>query len=470
MDSGSYSQHRNSQVISSDKQGFFGKKKIPLLKDPSNHVLNYRFNTTIRPIRLEAGAISLPQIIQSESSKDQINFLRSFYKLPIFEKCKQLLIKTGKSSAGTQSLITAGQASKRRIDAGSEYRIQQFHHTIHDARTLIHCCLNGGLAAETVHLTVVSLNTVELAKLSHAVITTTRDLVCSAHGYLLLCCLADRSSSIFCRLSEVCLTSFSELIHHEGALHVISHMTRSAEFCISILSIFKKSLTRLIDHPPAVDLLNKIITQHPTHHFDLEFVVDYLNSLCEGTFSNTTLSILRSLILTSSEPRLSSLAKIIEENIKTIIDKPAGFQAINTFLQKTTNPNILSIYEDFCKQFPIQLFVRKYRKILFLTYLQLGTTDEHLINFMIDHLLKKRSNLRYVLKKEDSVWLLLAVICRSKAIQETQIANLRSIVLKITQTDHSLMTAEYIRTFVDCLDGFIDKDVAKIATSLHLKS
>ena len=201
----------------------------------------------------------------------------------------------------------------------------------------------------------------------------------------------------------------------------------------------------------------------------MKFVSDYLNSVCEGAFNNSTLSLLRSLIRSSSAPRLSSLAKIIEQNIKTIIDKPAGFQAIHSLLQKTTEPGIVSIYEEFCKQFPIQLFVRKYRKILFLTYLQLGFPGEDLIDFMIDHLLKKRSNLRYVLKKEDSVWLLLAVVCRSKTIRETQIVDLRSLILKITQTDASLMTTANIRALLDCLDGFIERDVAKVAASLNLK-
>ena len=227
MDSGSYSQHRNIQVASVNKQACFGRKRVPLHRDPSDHVFNYRFNATIRCIRLDAGAISLPQIVQSESSRDQLSFLRAFFKLHIFEKCKQILIKSGKNSTGKKGSI-AGQGGKRSLEASSEYRIQQYQSPVQDSRTLIQMSLGGHLTADAVRQTVMSLSSSELAKLSHALITSTRDLLCSSHGHLLLCCLADHSTSIFHRLSEVCLASFSELILFEGALHVISHMTRSA--------------------------------------------------------------------------------------------------------------------------------------------------------------------------------------------------------------------------------------------------
>ena len=470
MDSGSYSQHRNIREASVNQQACFGRKRIPLHKIPSDNVSNYRFNATIRAIRPDAGVISLPRIIQSDSRKDLLCFLLSFFKLPIFEKCKQVLIKSGKIPAGKQVLMKGGQSSRRGLEAGSEFAIYPTQHSIQDSNTLIRLCLSGHLTAESIQQATMCLNSSELAKLAHVASATTKDLLCSTHGYLLLRCLADCSTSVFHRLSEVCLTSLSELLHLEGAVHVILHLTRSAEFCHRLLSIYEKSFDLLIDHLPAVELLNKAITQHPNTYLDLRFVMDYLNSLCEGSFNNNNLSILRCMIQTSSEPRLSALAQIVKDNIKTIIDKPSGFQAINALLLKTTNPKIISIYEEFCKQFPIQLFVRKYRKMLFLTYLQLGFTEENLINFMIDHLLKKRSNLRYVLKKEDSVWLLLGAICRSKTIQDGQINELRNLILKIVQADPSLMTLGYTRTLLDCLDGFMERNAAKITSSLNLKT
>ena len=265
--------------------------------------------------------------------------------------------------------------------------------------------------------------------------------------------------------AEICLNEFDILIQNPAAINVMVSMTkRSAFFSNKLIRLYKDRLPELITSRCSVKLLTTMIEREIHCPDTFKFVIKYLDSLEENDVNNCILDILNSLVSTSDQETLAELGDFIRRNIKAIIDKPVGYHIFHSLLQRTKNSKLISIYEDFCREFPVQIFVRKQRKMLFYHYLEHDSCSQELLGFIVTFMAKKKSNMRYILKKEDSVYLFLSAICRTRDLPGDKIKDLSKMVGSIVEgyEVEDDCGKQLIESAISCLECMIDENYSRV--------
>ena len=116
-----------------------------------------------------------------------------------------------------------------------------------------------------------------------------------------------------------------------------------------------------------------------------------------------------------------------------------------------------NIFEDICKESPVHLFVKKTRKIVFHAYLSLEDTQRQTSTLLsiFFAVRRTRSDLRYLLKKEISVCLLIALLCKLGMRIQSHLADLRLRVQSICQADPEISSNTFSSQLLSCLSKLL---------------
>ena len=127
---------------------------------------------------------------------------------------------------------------------------------------------------------------------------------------------------------------------------------------------------------------------------------------------------------------LAAVLTLTRPHLYWLVDHEVGFEVLCSLIV-WRDKQALAFFARLAKSMPVQLFVKKHRKIVFITYLlcfdPLPANGGKPLDFdnMFVAILKKKSNLRYILKRELSCWIFLLTVCRATNVKRDTLNKLR---------------------------------------------
>ena len=121
------------------------------------------------------------------------------------------------------------------------------------------------------------------------------------------------------------------------------------------------------------------------------------------------ITLLINLVRRASKQILSDVGANILPHMHWLADHEVGYQVILLLIEKNELQTVESLVQ-IGRESPVQFFVKKYRKVLFLQYLLSGNRNIAFFQTLIRFIKKNRSDIRYLLKKEESCLILQAVL------------------------------------------------------------
>ena len=276
------------------------------------------------------------------------------------------------------------------------------------------------------------------------------------HEMILQLASIDSEFDSFCKASL--LKNLPDMVQNEFSFCVLVKLARSPDFCSRLASEYHSKNNILFNIPQAISLLSAVLMRLPGT-YSLAFLTQYLKVNLPDASFHSIRDLTVAILQTSDADRLDSVAHLIEANMKWIVDKPLGCMAICALI-KHKRSNVQTAFESLLVEYPIQTFVRKYRRICLMKYLQLGWKKEGILETLIDEVKRKHSNLSYILKKQDSMLLFLSVIASTASLGKNRAIDLVQRVEKLIRFKPS-ESNNSVHAFASTLRHLVD------ASSLH---
>ncbi len=247
------------------------------------------------------------------------------------------------------------------------------------------------------------------------------------HEIILHLASIDDEFDSFCKTSL--LKNLPDLVQNEYSFCALVKLARSPDFCSRLASEYQSKNNILFNIPQAISLLSAVVMRLPGTH-SLSFLTQYLKVNLPDTSFHSIRDLMMTVLQTGDADRLDCMAQLIEANMKWIVDKPLGCMAVCALI-KHRRFNVQTAFENLLIEYPIQTFVRKYRRICLMKYLQLEWKKEGILETLVDEVKKKHSNLSYILKKQDSMLLFLSVIASTDNLGKNRVVDLLQRVEKL---------------------------------------
>ena len=161
----------------------------------------------------------------------------------------------------------------------------------------------------------------------------------------------------------------------------------------------------LFESGAAIEVLNFLVGMH-VEYDNLDFLIPFLKLNRSNVVFDQAKSLLITILERNDKKDLDILSSIVENNVKWIADKPIGCVTF-IYLLRRRDAKIIQTVEKLFLEYPIQTFVRRYRRIMLLEYVNCSEQKEAVIMNVMDSIRKKASNLAYVLKRRESMVLFL---------------------------------------------------------------
>lgn len=247
------------------------------------------------------------------------------------------------------------------------------------------------------------------------------------HEIILHLASIDAEFDSFCKASL--LKNLPDMVQNEFSSCVLVKLARSPDFCSRLASEYQSKINILFNIPQAISLLSAVVTRLPGT-YSLTFLTQYLKVNLPDACFHSIRDLMMIVLQTGDADRLECVSHLIEANMKWIVDKPLGCMAVCALI-KHKKSNVQTAFENLLLEYPIQTFVRKYRRICLMKYLQLGWKKEGILETLIDEVKRKHSNLSYILKKQDSMLLFLSVIASTASLGKNRAVDLVQRVEKL---------------------------------------
>ena len=211
----------------------------------------------------------------------------------------------------------------------------------------------------------------------------------------------------FCQQEVIRISA--DIAANSFARRVMKYLiANSIDFCRELAAVFQARHDAFYYVPKAIPLLTKLLEKLGPDH-PLDFISQYLKvNLPDPTYQQTR-KMLVSILEEAHPLRIERLAQLVVNNIKWIVDKPLGCLTISAMIREG-NRLVIESFEKLLEEYPVQTFVRKYRRVCLLNLIDSQTGQTQALSLLFSEIKKKVSNLSYVLKKRESMLLYLLII------------------------------------------------------------
>jgi hypothetical protein len=206
----------------------------------------------------------------------------------------------------------------------------------------------------------------------------------------------------------------------------------SLQFCQELALVFQTRHDAFYYVPQAISLLTKILKKLGPE-CPLDFITQYLKVNLPDPAYQQTRKMLVSILEEANPVRKEKLAQLVSNNIKWIVDKPLGCLAISALI-RDGNRLVIESFEKLLEEYPVQTFVRKYRRICLLHLIDCHTSQTQALSLLFLEIKKKMSNLSYVLKKRESMLLYLLIISVQTLMKASDREDLLTKVEKVRES------------------------------------
>ena len=312
---------------------------------------------------------------------------------------------------------------------------------------LLRLAMISQAGARKVHLLIESAPEEVIDSLVEDFKANTPQLARNEFGYALPRALCTRSHVFGQFFESYCLQNFVELSHDKFALRALKGMAVSQTFCRAALAQFENNYDNLIQDMQAIIFLATLITLAPEEE-SLRFVINDFKFRIKGVGNSHALRVLSSVAERVSGPMLDQLANTLEPHVPWLIDDRLGNFGTQTLLKKGCIGPMRAFQKKSLEE-PIHLFVKKYRKYVYLEVLRM----EGMVPFIrqvVSAVTTNKPYLRQIFKREESTKILLATLIEAslslKALQMIMMDMLDSAF-----KDRQIFRAQFFWPFIDMM-------------------
>jgi hypothetical protein len=312
---------------------------------------------------------------------------------------------------------------------------------------LLRLAMNSQVGARKVHMLIESASEELVEMLVQQFEASTVRLVTNEFAYMLPRALCTRSQAFGVFFESYCLQHFVELSHDKFGLRALKGLAVSPTFCRAALAQFEKNYDKLIQDMQAIIFLATLITLAPEEE-SLRFVINDFKHRMKGIGNGHALRVLSSVAERISGPLLDQLANTLEPHVPWLIDDRLGNFGTQTLLKKGCVGPMRAFQKKSLEE-PIHLFVKKYRKYVYLEVLKM----EGMVPFIrqvVSAVTTNKAYLRQIFKREESTKILLVTL-----IEATLSLNaLHMIMMDMLDSafkDKQIFRAQYFWPFIDMM-------------------
>ncbi len=281
--------------------------------------------------------------------------------------------------------------------------------------------------------------------------SSTAMLVTNEFAFALPRAMCTRSQAFRKFFERYCLQNFVELSHDKFALRALKGMASSLTFCRAALAQFEKNYDLLIQDMQAIIFLATLITLAPEEE-SLKFVVNDFKHRMKGVGNSQALRVLSSVAERVSGPLLDQLANTLEPHVPWLIDDRLGNFGTQTLLKKGCQGPMRAFQKKALEE-PIHLFVKKYRKYVYLEVLKI----EGMVPFIrqvVSSVTTNRPYLRQIFKREESTKILLVTLIEAH-LSTNALQMIMMDMLDSAFKDKQIFRAQFFWPFIDMMRMYL---------------
>ncbi len=448
MDTGSDSLHVESSTLRRVSISTYVESKPNYLSAATkfnSNSNNYRFNVEVRQRVLQSASLS-PQLLPITHKSSSAHLLLKLIEDSVLLRCRLLLSVEGRSRSPSekdseesplaggvqQSKESSNNAISRPTEAREqnvgteEPRSQQTDRSVHPSRNL--------KEISTIDFDIESMS-------EHpAVGSAFREAM-----------------NIFCT---------EAMPRTEGMLNPTSGSSGLEDGNKSDHQILSASQQQL--HKPAskthsfIDIFANSI--HAGRVFPTGLLLAFLRTELARGVDPTFFDLVESQIDRLDAPSVDQIAEALLPHLDWLQDTTSSERLVTGLISKK-NQLLVHKFEQLNRTKPTQLFVKRTRRRVFLRYLnEVASPDQKkFLSLLIDRLLSNRSDLRYLLKRCESVWLLMATFCRW--IRFGEIKSLKKMSQKIkaiVKSDRNIGASLWVAVSLECLNELLRMNYCRV--------
>ena len=184
---------------------------------------------------------------------------------------------------------------------------------------------------------------------------------------------------------------------------------RSDALSASLLQAVVSHMHELIEQPRALQHVIDVLPARLEDDWILSAVWEISQRIKSNECEALIITLLLNLVRRSSKQILPDLGAILRPHLHWLVDHEVGYKVVKLLIQKNDLLTVEALVQ-LGTDSPVQFFVKKYRKVLFLQYLLSGNRSVAFFQTLVQAIKKNRSDIRYLLKKEESCLILHAIL------------------------------------------------------------
>ncbi len=252
--------------------------------------------------------------------------------------------------------------------------------------------------------------------------------------------LAVASAKFRLTCEKFCLENLEDLLATRSAGYVFRSLSDKPAFVRQVLSKFSENPNLRRWSEVSVQIIADLIPKSPDEE-SLVFLIDEVESILKSKKQIHFLRILGSLIDRISGANLNRTAQVINYHMGWLLDDDLGHLGIQALIRNRSARTVQKFKRLAFEGGVLNLFIRKNRKqLLFETLKSFGVQQTEFFARMRKELMNNTSNMRQIMKHEDSCWLFTAVLFHDASTLRNTLSKVKRRVVRVAEENSQLHT------------------------------
>ena len=311
----------------------------------------------------------------------------------------------------------------------------------------------------------------EIKGMSQEVISRSLDHLCSSNlihsllkherCFIIVSVLSQISPKIRKEMETIFLKNLKEMLNDKNSISAIDILIESPEFSFKLTEKIMNPVGGILRScSNAFDILISVFDKLG-RSYSAEILGSLMSQKVNPQLSKNVLEFIDRIIQKNQPSATRKIVEILLPNLDWLMDQPENSNLVSSLISNLKNKDVIREFELRNQDKPTQLLINRSRRKVFLTYLQTVQNQRSFLEHLVEPLLSNRSDLRYILKREESIWLLLAALFRLAIISDTRYLNrFEKKVSKIMELSKDLGACAHIVNFRKIVKEIINSNLS----------
>ena len=456
MDRCSYGRLNLREAISPERSAMNGANPTFISSQLDDHPLNYRFNLSfcspIYPITTRSGK-EINKREESSNSRPTVSNPRVISSILL--KCHRIL----EPYFLVKDLVTAHAEglSERTAEAPTSQNFDNLR-TVRAAR-LPSIGMSSRQDCESVINYLQSLSAARLALVSPAFTLSSNALMRHELGIKISQALISLSPEFTDECIRNCSADWLGVLQNKHSFLFVQNLLQASESLkTSLLQTVLTRMDELVELQRAMQHLIYLLPARLEDGWILSAVWRISEWIKPQDPDALIITLLLNLVRRSSKQILQDLGATLRPHLPWLVDHEVGYQVVKLLIQKNDLPTVEALVQIGTDS-PVQFFVKKYRKVLFLQYLLSGNRNGAFFQTLIHSIKKNRSDIRYLLKKEESCLILHALLHHLIETNPQIVSDALARIINIQASDPLISDQAFVRELIQDFECFVGRSM-----------